>query len=377
MNDTHSEPDANIVVVYGADGDWGSNIALHYETQGRRVLRVDPKLGDDSVDPVEAAKQGSTLIFAVFPKQFNETIAAIRSVLTDQHRIIETTSVKQDVIPTLTSLDEEGISCASTHPMIASKMTTVRGQVSLLMSCGKNSEAALAEARKLYGKMEMIIREDIPLESHDITNAPQQGMVHLANIAHLAMLAELSRNGLDVNLMRSIATGNYHLAELSPWRSARRPDISAALIQSILQMEDAVGALKAYRQALDDIIEAVEQGTLDEYVAAIMEEIDPEGEIRAEILKKTNIVLIRFGNLKKLSFRLHAEDDHPGLLLEILEILSRKYGLNLNAVDSLPDPKTGGMMFDCGIKNPEELPIDEITAELKGLGVDLEEVTEG
>ncbi|MDP7454657.1 MAG: prephenate dehydrogenase/arogenate dehydrogenase family protein [Candidatus Peribacteraceae bacterium] len=378
MSTNSSAPDENTVTVFGAEGDWGSTLVKHYEREERRVLRVDPKLESENMDQVEAARQASVLVFAVFPEQFNEIIAAIQSVLTENHRIIETTSVKQTIIPTLEKLDEIGISCAATHPMIASKMTTVRGQTALLMSCGENSEAALKDARDLFEKLEMIINDNVPLDEHDITNAPQQGMPHLTSLAYLAMLAELSRGGLNVNLMRSVATGNYRLYEASPWRSVRRPDISAALIESLLQTEDAIGALKAYRQALDDIIAAVEQGKLDEYVTAIMKEIDSDGAIRAEMLEKTNIILVRFGNLRKLSFRLHAKQDHPGLLFEILEKLFVEHGLNFNAIDSLPDPKTGGMMFDFGVKNVDQLSVPDIAASLRALGVEIdEEVTRG
>jgi len=377
LDATPSAQDKNTVAVYGSEGDWGSTIVEHYERKGRGVLRVDPKLEEKNMDQVEAARQASVLVFAVFPEQFNGIIAAIRTVLTGNHRVIETTSVKQDVIPTLRDLDSAGISCAATHPMIASKMTTVRGQTVLVISCGENSEAAIVEARNLYGDLEMIINENVPLGEHDITNVPQQGMVHLANLAHLSMLAELSRNGLDISLMREIATGNYRLAEMSPWRSSGRPDISAALIQSVLQTEGTIGALKAYRRALDGIIEAVEQGRLDVYVAAIMQEIDPDGAIRSEMLEKTNIILVRFGNLRKLSFRLRAEEDRPGLLFEILKILFQQHGLNFNALDSLPDPRTGGMKFDFGVKNIDKLSIPQITSSLKTLGVEVEEVTKG
>gem|GEM_PF-1542319 len=378
MSTNSSAPDENTVTVFGAEGDWGSTLVEHYEREGRRVLRVDPKLESENMDQVEAAKQASLLVFAVFPEKLIEITAAIEHVLTKDHRILETTSAKQDIIPILRRLDEAGVSCAAIHPMIASGMSTLRGQVALLMSCGKNSEAALKDARELFEKLEMIINDNVPLDEHDITNAPQQGMPHLTNLAHLAMLAELSRGGLDVNRMRSVSTGNYRLYEASPWRSVRRPDISAALIESLLQTEDAIGALKAYRQALDDIIAAVEQGKLDEYVTAIMKEIDSDGAIRAEMLEKTNIILVRFGNLRKLSFRLHAKQDHPGLLFEILEKLFVEHGLNFNAIDSLPDPKTGGMMFDFGVKNVDQLSVPDIAASLRALGVEIdEEVTRG
>tara|TARA_Y100000310_G_C20697069_1_gene826452 strand:+ start:4969 stop:5355 length:387 start_codon:yes stop_codon:yes gene_type:complete len=128
---------------------------------------------------------------------------------------------------------------------------------------------------------------------------------------------------------------------------------------------------------MDDIIKAVENSTLDQYVAGIMEEIDSDGAIRAEMLEKTNIILIRFGNLRKLSFRLHADQDEPGLLLDILRILFMKHGLNFNALDSLPDKNTGGMMFDFGVQNANELSIPEITGSLAELGVDVEEVKQG
>ncbi|MDP7247880.1 MAG: hypothetical protein QF741_04625, partial [Candidatus Peribacteraceae bacterium] len=92
MSTNSSAPDENTVTVFGAEGDWGSTLVKHYEREERRVLRVDPKLESENMDQVEAAKQASLLVFAVFPEKLIEITAAIEHVLTKDHRILETTS---------------------------------------------------------------------------------------------------------------------------------------------------------------------------------------------------------------------------------------------------------------------------------------------
>lgn len=361
------------IAIFGSEGNWGTRIAHAVEPHARQVLRCDPKLADASIDPRRAVAEADTLIFAVFPDQMNAIVDATRDLIA-QKTVVEITSVKQPVIPTLQALDAEGASVIATHPLVLPTMASVRGQRLLLMRVGTNSDVAEALARELFGTtMEMIINDEIPLERHDAVMVPQQGVLHAVNIAQAITTAEMMQHGeIDLSLLRRNSTANFDLNDLGVWRTLRSgPAISSALIEGALQTDLGLQMLERLQRNIDRVIGAVKAGALPDLVDPAIQTLDPHGDIRKEMNRKGDVVLMRFGNLRKLSCQLIAHINEPGVLHQITSILLG-HGINMNAIDSVIQQKDDGkeVTFDIGMEEGEvDWPALEV--DLAGAGFTL------
>ena len=358
------------IAIFGSEGNWGTRIVHAVEPHAREVLRCDPKLAEASVDPRRAVAEADTLIFAVFPDQMNAIVDATRDLIA-QKTVVEITSVKQPVISTLQALDAQGASVIATHPLVLPTMPSVRGQRLLLMRVGTNSDVAEALAKELFGaKMEMIINNEIPLESHDAVMVPQQGVLHAVNIAQAITTAEMMQHGeIDLSLLRRNSTANFDLNDLGLWRTLRSGSaISSALIDGALQTDLGLKMLERLKLNIDRVIEAVKAGALSDLVDPMMQTLDHGGDIRKEMNRKGDVVLIRFGNLRKLSCQLVAHTNEPGVLHQVTSILLR-HGINMNAIDSVVQQKGDGkeVTFDIGMED-EKVDWPALEVELAAAG---------
>ncbi len=356
MNSLQQAIGEQTITVFGSEGNWGSRIVDTLRPHAKRVLCCDPKLQEESADPREATAEANVIVYAVFPDQMNQIVDATQHLIAGQS-ILEITSVKQPIIPTLQKLDAGGASVVATHPLVLPTMSSVRGQRLLLMRVGTNSNVAEALAIDLFGtRMEMIISDEIPLDRHDAVMVPQQGVLHATNIAQLITLAEMVEHGkVDLPLLLRNSTANFDLNALGQWRTARSgANISSALIEGALQTDLGLQMLERLKRSLDRVIGAVKAGALFDLLDPTLRILDPNGDIRKEMNKKGDVVLTRFGNLRKLSFQLAAEESGAGVLHQITGILF-KHGISMNAIDSnvLQKSEHREVTFDIGIEESE------------------------
>ncbi|TSC60818.1 MAG: hypothetical protein Greene041662_50 [Candidatus Peregrinibacteria bacterium Greene0416_62] len=356
MNSLQQAIGEQTITVFGSEGNWGNRIVNTLRPHAKRVLCCDPKLKQASADPRDATAEADVIVYAVFPDQMNHIVDETQHLIMGQS-ILEITSVKQPIIPTLQKLDEMGASVVATHPLVLPTMSSVRGQRLLLMRVGTNSAVAETLAREVFGTgMEMIIHDEIPLDRHDAVMVPQQGVLHATNIAQLIMLAEMVEHGnVDLQLLLRNSTANFDLNALGQWRTARSgANISSALIEGALQTDLGLEMLERLKRTLDRVIGAVKAGALSDLLDPALQTLDPHGEIRKEMSRKGDIVLTRFGNLRRLSFQLLAKESGAGVLHQITEILL-KHGISMNAIDSnvLQKGDNKEVTFDIGIEESE------------------------
>jgi prephenate dehydrogenase len=361
------------IAIFGGASGWGSKISRTVEPLVKEVLIVDPKLGSDSADLIQAAQNADILFFSVSPDTvINEIFAKIREVLHPGQSAIDNATAKSETADTLKAMDGQGISVCSTHPMCRSDLPT-RGQNALIMPVGKNFESAMQQAVAIHEALEMKICR-VDFESHADLSAFVQETPHAMNRAVIHALAEsLRSSGFTIEDLTRLGTANMIAHTLGIGRVAiQKTDISAKVISEGMKTRSGQIILQKAIEALQKM-QTASASELEQMFDRDIEIVDPDKEWRDSSLRKTNVVLSRLGNLQKESFTVISRVNKPGVLLEILKVLHR-HGIDLTAVDSSTEntePECDNeVKFDMGIKveNPDWAKLE---TDLKRIGCTL------
>jgi prephenate dehydrogenase len=376
------------IVIFGGEGKWGRKI---YD-----ALR-EAGVGDPQVMPEQAtqeaiitAVQNNDVVFFAIPDV--ETARMLRNL---QHIfiqnpgkvLIDCASSKSAFADVLRDLAAKGTSVCSTHPMVSAEIYSVRGQNVIMLPVGDNSQDARSIAEYVFGdRLGMRSAEPQFDRIGDILEQHAELMVVLQMIPHLTHRVLLDVLGQSIpsrfgtiQAISKFAPANYLLSELAFGRVAiQESEISAEIIKAAIGTELGIQVLQKTQLAISKIADAakVSKGELNKFFETGVSRLDLDREWRKGIRDKTEVALIRLGNLNSDSIKVRAKNE-KGVLRNILNILVDDHGINMTALDSQTIDKRDDRMaiFDIGIDD-KNVDFAKLRSDLDEIGVILVEPTD-
>lgn len=327
----------------------------------------------DIADPTtlsvrEAIRQARIVFFSVFPiENIGAVIATTGDIFDATHVVLDNASIKKPLKPGYQVLDQKGVSICSTHPLCKDDQPFF-GQNLLIAPFGKHPGEATQIAEHVHGNAGMVLIH-VDFDFHDEVLRFNQAFPHLVNRASGEVQVEL---GADPKALDRISTANSRLFAFANWRTLiQNPEISAALLEDALQTPEGIIMAQKFIQAVSRLIEdAQTKGVLEKRFKETVAKLDPNGDIRAGMNRKSIQVLEYLANLSRHSITLEIDGDKPGLLVPALQVLAT-HEINMNAL--APHQIETGWEFGIGIASGEITP--EVQEELTQLGARITELT--
>lgn len=280
------------IAIYGGASGWGKALVEKVGPAFARTMVVDPKLGEHSAKPVEAAMNADVLFFSVTPDEvINDIYSDIYGALHPAQSVMDNATIKRNIAGTLQQMDELGLSVCSTHPMCRSDLPTC-GQNALVMPIGEHARRATEEATAIYGKLDMNVHE-IPFTRHeDIVTGIVQQLPHTMSRAMLhALVSILKEEGLRITDLTKIGTASLTVHEIAFGRiGIQRPEISAKIIDEGRKTETG-------QRILEELLNALQQmqtATRDQLTELFLQDIavlEKDNEWQESAAIRSNAVL--------------------------------------------------------------------------------------
>lgn len=358
-------------VVFGGANGWGKRI-------------YDVLADDHNVDIIEkestpkdvynAISKHDVTVLAIPDSEINSVLLEAEDILITGKAIVDCATNKNGFSETLSRLSVSGASVCSTHPMVKPG-SSPRGQNVILMPVGTNQEKAKDAAALIFHRMGMNL-EEFDFSQHSDAMVILQMVPHLIQRILIDALGNgITEKSMSVSDISRLAPANYLLSELGLGRVAsQRPDVSAGIVATALETRFGRRILGGIQETLGKIISA---GDDRNQLANLFQQgatrLDQGGHWRKSMDEKTEVALIRLGNLRSRSFVADATNS-PGILSKILCVLD-EFGLDMTALDSqvLYDEK-GNLIarFDIGITD-HVFDQDELEKSMKKIGVSVHE----
>lgn len=264
------------VLIPGAAGAWGQKISQAATSLGWNVLPHDPGKIDPPIvtDIRDAASQADAVILCAPEEKIPGIFAECEDKLRPNTAIIDIATVKRTLIPLFERLETKGMSNCFTHPMV-SALSDVRGHNVLLMPFGKTAEHALTIARQIFEVLEMRCTTRTRKEHDEVIAPVGQFFPHTTQQENGMVLANLVSLGISPFEIFDIGPANALFTQWGMGRSLMSPKTSANIIIEGLKTELGRKIIDLKRKALDTIIEAAENGTLESVLQRSMDILDP------------------------------------------------------------------------------------------------------
>jgi prephenate dehydrogenase len=358
-------------VIFGGKGRWGKRICEATESLGYRVEVVE----EDDYSPkraVSTAQNNDVIFFSTPDDKIKGILLDIRRTLGKSKMVIDCATNKSDFANELKQIASEGTSVCSTHPMV-NPQSPIRGHNVILMSVGDHHEPATQIARQIFVETMGMMPSELEFSQHGDT------MVILQMVPHLIqrMLIDALGKGIDlkemsIDRLSSLAPANYLLAELGFGRVAwQRSNDSAGIIAENLHTPFGKRILGGIQSTLGKIMAAGEdRKELTDLFEEGVRRLDPEGNWREEMHRKTDVALNRLGNLRKRSYVVDAPNK-KAILRDILSVLA-DFEIDMTALDSqviYKDDGSSSARFEIGITDASQVDFESLKGSLEKIGV--------
>ncbi len=207
-----------LVIGTGKMGQW---FVRYLTGRGHKVNVCDtrPEKKERSTIGLRDGVKGADMIIICVPisstKQILEDVLAMKP----KGIVLDITSVKDSIIPTMRAATGEGFDVGSIHPMFGPE-GSVYGRNIVICDCG--SDKAMEKAEELFeGTGARMTR--MPVEEHDELISYVLGLSHAANIAFFRTLA---RSGVDYGKLDQISSTTFRSQATTSKRVANEsPDL--------------------------------------------------------------------------------------------------------------------------------------------------------
>jgi prephenate dehydrogenase len=137
-------------VVFRGHGSWGSLICRASEDAGKKPQII--VLDSTPEERAEAIKNNDAVILAISDIDTFDTLDKFRHIFTQNPGkiFIDCASSKSRFANMLREIADSGTSVCSTHPMVKSESSSVRGQTVIVMPLGTQSEEAKNVAECIF-----------------------------------------------------------------------------------------------------------------------------------------------------------------------------------------------------------------------------------
>lgn len=357
-------------VVFGGGAGWGARIVEALARLGEPPAIVER---DTPAEQADAAVDAAGLVFVAIP---DDGIAALLERLAPRlggKCLIDCASNKSGFAAALERIALAGASVCSTHPMVVAS-TSPRGHTVLIMPVGPNASAATGAARAIYAALGMSAQA-FEFDRHGDAMTIVQMVPHLVQRMLIQALAHgIASASMTIDDIARIAPANYLLAELGLGRvAAQRPDVSAGIIATALQAPFGRQVVADLRELLDGVLAAgANRAELAGLFAASIATLDPSGAWREQMTTRTEVALIRLGNLRSRHFVVEAPN-RRGVLRDILSILIDQHAIDMTALDSqvvLDDSGAALARFEIGVTD-EHVDFVRLASDLRLIGARL------
>lgn len=363
-------------VVFGGAHGWGKRAydSLQSMAKNTRIIEKDASRNDIG----EAIEKSQVIFLAIPDNDINGLLVSDISILTKGKTIIDCATNKSGFAKTLKQIGETGASVCSTHPMVAAA-SSPRGQNVLIMPVGNNSDSATTVAKDIFKTMGMNI-EDFDFDRHADAMVILQMVPHLIQRILIDALSQgIPQQSMRIEDLSRLAPANYLLAELGLGRVAtQRPDVSAGIIATGLKETFGREILGRIKSTLGRIISAGEsRDELTDLFQGSVDNLDPTQKWRKYMETKTEAALIRIGNLRSRHFVVEVPNK-PGVLRDILSILTDNHKIDMTAIDSQVVEDLEGFVsarFDIGITD-EYVDFEKLFLDLNAIGVNVVDTTD-
>jgi prephenate dehydrogenase/predicted amino acid-binding ACT domain protein len=364
-------------VVFGGHGSWGSLIRHALENAGK-----DPQIivSESTAEArAKAIKDNDVVVFAISDVDTFDMLNQFRHIFIENPGkvFIDCASSKSRFADMLREVANAGTSVCSTHPMVKPDISSVRGQNVIIMPLGTQSQRAKDIAEYLFkNTLGMNSAEPQFDNLGDVLEQHADLMVVLQMIPHFTQRILLDALGQGIpdkfGTIKDIsrfAPANYFLSELGFGRVATQlPKASAEIIATAIQTDFGQQMFGGIQQTMGQIVSA---GRNREKLIELFEngltKLDPSSEWREEMADKTEVALIRLGNLRSRSLQVKAIDN-IGILRDILNVLVN-HEINMTALDSQVINDTA--IFDIGITD-ENIDFERLKSNLDEIGATIQ-----
>jgi len=195
------KPQDILVIGTGKMGRW---FVRFLEGRGHKVNVCDtrPEKADRSTVSLKDGVKNSDMIIIATPipstKQILEDVLALKPKGT----VVDITSIKDSIIPTMRAAAQRGVEICSIHPMFGPEASVYNRNI-VICDCG--SDAAMDKAAGLFdctgAKMTRM-----PVEEHDELISYVLGLSHAVNIA---FFRTLTKSGVDFATLDQISSTTF------------------------------------------------------------------------------------------------------------------------------------------------------------------------
>ena len=239
------KPQDILVIGTGKMGQW---FVRFLSGRGHKVNVCDtrPSKVDRSTVGLKAGVKKADMIIIATPipatKQILEEVLSLKP----KGAVLDITSVKESIIPTLRAAAEEGMQVCSIHPMFGPEASVYDRNI-VICDCG--SDQAVEKAVGLFdGTGAKMTR--IPVEQHDELISYVLGLSHAVNIA---FFRTLTRSGVDFGRLDQISSTTFRSQATTSKRVANE---SPELYYDIQHLNPhSKHCLELFLQAVGDIEE--------------------------------------------------------------------------------------------------------------------------
>lgn len=367
----------NSLAIIGGYGKMGKATAEWAKQAGYTdIYIVDPN-DPQTISLQEAIRQTPNLFISVLPiENIPGILRSIAGNIDENYRVLDNATVKKPLDKSYRVLDRRGISICSTHPLFKEDQPPLN-QNALISPYGRNSEPATLIAERIYGSVGMKLYF-MEFNRNDDASDFTQFYPHLLGWSEAELNAEY---GPGFKVKQEIGTANSRLRDQSGGRTwLQNPPVSAAIIENALKRPGGVKKARRFVQIMNQMIKRAQvphipgqPGELETSLRETANTLDPTGEIRGKLNLTTTALIETITNLGSNAVTIKtSRKDEPSLLVDLLEVVSRKNKINILAIQSSQIGKPQGVLtFYCGFENLSTLT-PEIIEEINAIGFSVE-----
>jgi len=254
------------ITVIGGSGKMGAWLCRFFDAQGHKVLVND--IVSSTSFPYEnnlkrAVAQADVVVIATTIDAAKEILDKVLE-LRPKGLIMDVTSIKAPLIPSLRAAAERGMKVCSIHPMFGPDTTSLIYQNLLVCDCG--SKEAVTEAHTLFDYTGAELH-DVSVEEHDHLMSYVLGMSHAINIAFFNALV---KSGLGIRELENAASTTFRHQRCTSQRVSNEnpelyyqiqhvnPHTKESLDLLVRSLEEIRAAAMA--EESDDFVRIMEQG---------------------------------------------------------------------------------------------------------------------
>jgi chorismate mutase/prephenate dehydrogenase len=254
--------EAENIHIVGAQGKMGRWFADFFGNQGHDVTSSDIADAGDGRSPAERTRTASYVLLATpldrVPDSITEAIESSGDAV-----VFDIASLKGHLKPAIAAARARGARITSIHPLFGPSTRTLSDKVICICDCG-DADATASVERLFSDTAATLVR--LSLDEHDRIMASVLGLSHLIN---LLFTRTLMSGGVPFERLNRVGSTTFHSQMVTTATVIRdNPELYYA-IQKLNPFTPELYA--TLRRELDGLIEAVDAGDEQRFVASMRE----------------------------------------------------------------------------------------------------------